>query len=120
MGDLSKHFSRAEFSCSCGCGFDTVDAELIVKLEKARAFFDAPLNINSGCRCKKKNKQVGGAEHSPHLDGKAADIRVDAISADSVADYFERLYPEKYGIGRYYGRTHFDVRSGNAARWDKR
>jgi hypothetical protein len=29
MGDLSENFSRREFECSCGCGMDTVDAQLL-------------------------------------------------------------------------------------------
>ena len=35
----SKYFSRSEFACRCGCGFDTVDAELLQILEKLRKHF---------------------------------------------------------------------------------
>lgn len=120
MGNLSEHFSRSEFACKCGCGFDTVDAELIKVLEKVRDHFKAAVMINSGCRCKKRNKDVGGSSKSDHLVGKAADVRVKGVHADDVADYFIRLYPNKYGIGRYVGRTHIDVRSGKPSRWDER
>jgi len=52
---LSKHFYRDEFACQCGCGFDTVDHELVKILEDVRKTFNAPVHISSGCRCEKHN-----------------------------------------------------------------
>ena len=119
MGDVSLNLNRYEFACSCGCGLDTVDAELVKVLENTRAKFNAPIVITGGNRCKKQNKKVGGSPTSKHLDCKAADFRVEGVSADEVAEYLLRSYPAKYGIGRYVGRTHIDVRP-ETARWDKR
>ena len=42
---MSKYFSRSEFSCNCGCGFDTVDFELIQMLDGLRENFDKPIHI---------------------------------------------------------------------------
>ena len=67
MGDISKHFNRAEFACKDGCGFDTVDAELLAKLEEIREHFDQPVIINSACRCHDHNAVIGGTENSQHL-----------------------------------------------------
>lgn len=117
---ISKHFSRDEFKCSCGCGFDTVDVELVSVLEQVRREFGWPVIINSGCRCEKCNAAVGGSARSKHMKGKAADIRVNGVEADTVADYLEATYPDKYGIGRYNGRTHIDVDGGLPRRWDER
>ena len=36
MSQLSAHFNREEFECTCHCGMDTVDAELIDVLEDIR------------------------------------------------------------------------------------
>ncbi|MBL5841377.1 D-Ala-D-Ala carboxypeptidase family metallohydrolase [Enterobacter asburiae] len=58
MGDLSTHFSRSEFECCCGCGFETVSPKLITVLEDVRTHFGAPVKINSGCRCEKYNVKV--------------------------------------------------------------
>ena len=117
---ISKHFSRHEFACRCGCGFDTVDYELVDILEKLSEYYHNPgVIINSGCRCVEHNKHEGGSKNSLHVRSKAADIVVIAIHADSIADYLEAEYPDKYGIGRYNGRTHIDVRA-KRARWDKR
>lgn len=119
MGDISKNFDRSEFACKCGCGADTVDVELITVLEDLRYRFVFPIVINSGTRCGRHNKAEGGGKNSQHLDGKAADFVVKGVQADEVADCLEQLYGTKYGIGRYNGRTHLDVRS-TPARWDNR
>jgi len=136
MGDLSKNFWRHEFACRGGapdgghpgedCGTDTMDAELIRVLEDVRGHFNQfseerlGISINSGCRCPAHNLNEGGSEGSQHLYGKACDFRMNGVPADAVADYLEKKYPDRYGIGRYHGRTHLDVRSGGPARWDRR
>ena len=110
-------FSRKEFACKCGCGFDTVDAELLQVLKDLKDFFGGnSVIINCGCRCKDHNKEVGGAAKSKHLYGIAADIRVIGFHPNSVAEYLESTYPGKYGIGRYNSFTHIDVRSTEARR----
>ena len=114
MGDLSKHFNRSEFECKCKCGFDTVDAELITVLEDVRAYFNSPITINSGSRCKKHNKAIGGKPSSQHLLGKAADIAVKDVSPDKVFSYFIEKYLDKYGKGCYTNFSHIDVRSKHA------
>lgn len=120
MGDISTHFNRDEFACKCGCGFDTVDAELVTVLEDLRARLRGkPIKINSACRCVRHNAKVGGAENSVHRTGKAADIVVKGFDADTVADCLEELYPDRYGIGRYPSFVHIDVRK-EKARWSKR
>lgn len=118
-GDISEHFNRSEFACHCDCGLDTVDVELITVLETLRDYFNAPVIINSGIRCREHNAAVGGSQKSRHLIGKAADFVIDGIVADEVATALEKMYHTKYGIGRYDGRTHIDVRALKA-RWDKR
>lgn len=111
------HFKRREFACKCGCGFDAVDAELLGVLEQLRADLgNKAVSITSACRCDHHNRKVGGARHSVHKLGKAADIKVTGIAPAKVADYLERTYPGRYGIGRYRSFTHIDVR-GSPARW---
>ena len=121
-GRLSEHFERWEFACPCGCGKDTVDAELIKVLEDLRARLGGhKITVSSGCRCVLWNatKEVGGSVGSKHIVGKAADIVVENVSADIVADCMDDKYPGRYGIGRYDWGTHIDVRVVEA-RWDKR
>lgn len=71
--------------------------------------------INSGYRTAAYNKKVGGAPLSQHLLAKAADIRVEGMTAKQVYDIANRLNPNG-GVGKYATFTHVDVRDGRA-RW---
>ena len=118
MMDFSRNFDRGEFACRCGCGFDTVDFLLMLVLEDLRDHFQAPIIITGPNRCKKRNSETPGASKvSMHMTGKAADIRVVDVPEEDVADWLEARYQGRFGIGRYIGRTHIDVRS-QMKRWN--
>lgn len=116
MVQLNEYFKRREFACRCGCGFATVDAELLAALTDLREHFGKPVVITSGCRCADHNRRVGGAKASKHLYGIAADIKVQGVASAEVASYLESRYPDRFGIGRYASWSHIDVRVGKA-RW---
>jgi uncharacterized protein YcbK (DUF882 family) len=116
MGDLSNNFSRHEFACKCGCGFDTVDVELIPVLQALRDYFARRVTISSGCRCGAYNYRVGGSGKSQHTFAKAADISVQSVAPSTVHHYLDKKYESKYGIGLYQTFTHIDVRKIRA-RW---
>jgi len=105
------YFIRKEFACKCGCGFDTVDFELMAVLIELREHFGVPVIINSGCRCHFYNKQCGGVAQSQHLLGRAADITVKGVHPDKVFQYLNNKYPGKYGIILYNTFTHIDTRT---------
>ena len=111
---LSDHFRRSEFRCKCGCGQDTVDAELIAILEKIRLQFGAPVHISSGNRCPEYNRSVGGAKNSQHLKSRAADIQVKGVDPHEVQDWIDEWHVG--GMGRYESFTHIDTRN-KRARW---
>ena len=111
---MSQYFKRKEFTCRCGCGFDTVDFELVEILEKVREHFDKPVTINSGCRCDTYNTVVGGKPGSQHRNGRAADIVVKDIDPSLVYELVDNLGVG--GLGKYKSFTHIDTRSGHA-RW---
>jgi uncharacterized protein YcbK (DUF882 family) len=115
MGDLTANFSRHEFACKCGCGFDTVDYDLVDILQRFRDFIERRVTVTSGCRCPAHNDKVGGGEDSQHLYGRAADIVVDQVPAEIVYEYFDGLNTP--GVGKYSGWTHVDSRTGPMARW---
>lgn len=116
MGDVSNNFSRSEFACQCGCGFMTVDIELLKVLETVRSHFKKPVKINSACRCEDHNKDIGGSYGSKHKQGIAADIVVSRTSPDKVYDFLDLFMPNSYGVGKYNSFTHIDVRK-TKARW---
>ncbi len=111
---LSKHFTRSEFACKCGCGQDTIDAGLIFILEAIREHFDQPITISSGNRCPKYNRKVGGAKSSQHLLGRAADIQIKDVEPEDVHGYIHPWH--RGGLGSYQTFTHVDSRS-TPTRW---
>ena len=117
MGDISAHFDRSEFACKCGCGFDTVDIDLLALMEAVRQEFDKPVIITSGCRCYQHNKDEEGWPDSKHMEGRAADIVVRGYQPFEVYAYFLDALGTGGGLGSYADFTHVDSRSGPAARW---
>ncbi len=114
---LSEHFNENEFKCHCGeCELVHPPKELLSVLEDIRSHFNKPVSIMSGYRCNAHNTSVGGARHSKHKLGIAADIIVSETSPNSVHEYLVNKYINKYGIGEYPYFTHIDVRS-NKGRW---
>jgi len=119
MGDLSEHFSRREFKCKCGkCDCDSIDTETLKLLETIRDHFNLPVKINSAHRCLDHNRSIGSKDDSQHVKARAADIVIDNITPEQIADYVESIMPDNGGIGIYTTFTHVDTRS-NHARWRK-
>jgi uncharacterized protein YcbK (DUF882 family) len=119
MGDISKNFSRWEFSCRCGCGFNAVDVELLEILERIRKHFGEAIHITCACRCLEHNRKVGSEDTSQHIRGMAADIWINDIKPEQIADYTdEYLLKGRGGIGKYDDFCHIDVRE-RIARWNK-
>lgn len=116
MGDLSINFSRHEFQCHCGCDNNTVDYELLSILQILRGYYNRPITIASGFRCRFYNNAVGGANDSRHCLGKAADFSVEGISPGEVYAHIDFTLPRKYGLGLYDSWVHLDVRK-DKARW---
>ena len=98
---LSSNFTSAEFDChGKGCCSDTfIDSDLVGYLQMIRANFSKPVTVTSGYRCIKHNKAVGGVLSSKHLEGAAADIKVEGVIPAKVAQYAESIGVK--GIGLY-------------------
>lgn len=77
---MSAHFSYVEFRCNDGGRFPECQRVWMLRshirrLEVYRAKIGGPVRIVSGCRCKRHNKEVGGATSSQHMFGAASDIQ---------------------------------------------
>ena len=125
---LSANFERTEFECKCGCGYDTVDHELVEMLEIVRGRYDSPVIINSGCRCVTHNEKiqfeanpdyVAYSSNSQHLYGRAADFVVQGVEPERVFSFINRHAPDRFGLGLYTGWIHLDSRTDGPARWGK-
>lgn len=90
MARISKNFTWEEFTASDTAkklgilnqitDWDVRDniLELVDKvLQPLRDAWGKPITINSGYRCEKLNKAVGGVATSQHTKGQAADCGVD-------------------------------------------
>lgn len=117
MGDLTRHFSRWEFECPCGCENDEILIEFVRRLQKTREIF-GPMTINSGCRCEPHNRRVGGSLESSHLRGLAADIRCpNSLSRfhlirSLMGEGFHRI-----GIGKDYLHVDMDAEKPQSLIW---
>ena len=84
----SEHFDDAELRChgtTCGpkktgCGVNGCKTPLLDALEQFRALVGKPVIVDDAYRCSIHNAQVGGVSDSEHLQGIAADIRVEGMS----------------------------------------
>ena len=87
MGNISRHFSFAEFTKSDTARRyhiineitdwevrDNIIALVENLLQPLRDACGQPLFINSGYRCRELNEKVGGVESSQHRKGEAADV----------------------------------------------
>jgi uncharacterized protein YcbK (DUF882 family) len=72
-------------------------------LEPLRELVGKPIKINSGYRCFALNEAVGGSKESQHMQGKAADLKVDGMTVAEVVAMirnseiqYDQLIEEKF------------------------
>lgn len=116
---LSTNLTVSEFAChgkGC-CATVKIDETLVKYIQRIRDHFGKRVFINSGYRCAKHNKAVGGSTNSNHTKGMAADIRVEDVTPAEVAKYAESI--GILGIGLYETASdgyfvHIDTRTKKA------
>lgn len=98
-----NHFSREEF-VSPDTKTEDMDYTFMYNLDGLRGDCGFPFRINSGWRSPNHNHLIGGAEHSPHLEGLAVDIAVWGKQAFVLLDQISKfnaaqITPYFTGIG---------------------
>ena len=110
MGATGPHFSDAELACP-HCHVNNCRQGLVDALETFRSRVGRPVIVDSAYRCPQHNSQVGGAGKSEHVEGLAADLRVNGMTAAELEAVARRI-PAIRGIGRadFQDYLHIDVR----------
>lgn len=111
---LSTNFTVKEFACKDGSDAVLVAPRLVMVLQSIRSHFGVPVIIHSAYRTPEYNAKVGGAAHSQHCYGTAADIVVKGQTPEAVAAFARTLMPDWGGVGVYKSFTHIDVREARA------
>ena len=122
---LSKNFNSDEFDCKCSnqdCVVQTVDDELITKLQKVRDEYAKPLRVTSAFRCSKHQDSLRGkgiktaVGQSQHELGRAVDVQplVSSKAAmDALYDVLEKHF-KSIGLARSF--FHVDMRDDKEKR----
>lgn len=129
--NLSAHFTLAELIASDWAERNLVDntppheivenlKRLAAKLEEVRTLLGFPIHINSGYRCSKVNKGIGGKPTSSHVQGLAADIKCPQFGTPeqvcrAIADsgiHFDQLIME-FATPDGRGWTHIGIGAKN-------
>ena len=121
---LTNNFNLDEFRFKDGAEFpDDVIINLqflALNLQVLRDEIQSPIKINSGYRSPEHNKKIGGAKHSYHVRGMAADIQSDQYTPKELFNIIERLIQENKmtegGLKAYSNFLHYDFR-GTKSRW---
>lgn len=92
---LSEHFTLEELTASdtaARLGINNTPPVYVIEnlkrlctlLEDVRHAVGKPIRISSGYRCLKVNHAVGSRDTSQHLQGCAADIKVQGVTVDEL------------------------------------
>ena len=110
MSQLTVNFNLSEF-IRPGVAVPTEALNnlklLAQRLQVIRDYYNKPITITSGYRTPAHNQAVGGARHSQHLQGTAADFVVHGVSAKQVQQDFKHWAG---GLGQGSNFTHIDIR----------
>ena len=126
MGDLTRNFSRIEYTCKCGCG-TYIDSLHIAKEDQILRDWisvqegrDYPMVIHRGCSCPSHNENVGGVDGSRHLPKwyklkkGASDKHMRGMSNWKFRRYLKKAYKLNIlrgGVGLYRWGGHTDCSS---------
>lgn len=116
--NLTKNFTKAEFESKDGSPMPLDVLQniqvLAEQLQVLRDEIGKPISITSGYRSPNHNARIGGAKHSYHVRGMAADIQVSGMHPMDVKKVILRLMNEgkilKGGLKAYKSWTHVDTR----------
>lgn len=87
-----------------------MNTDFLLLLDKCREIAGVPFVVNSSFRTKAKNKAVGGAPNSLHLQGRAVDVR--APEGETRAKIVRAALSLGLSCGIMENAVHIDDREG--------
>lgn len=115
-------FSVDELKCKCGlCNEGKLDGSFSLMLPQLRMEYNAPMQVNSCCRCTEYNKRIGGHPRSLHVwdfpvrDNQATcaiDIHMTDDEKRARLMYVALL--QGWSVGVYKTFLHLDTRTHSA------
>ena len=117
---FSTNFSLAEFVKSDTAEREGIDntpgAEIIHNLHRVaytleiiRLEFGAPIKVSSGYRCEALNSAVGGSATSKHMQGLAADFRVQGFTPEEAFKRIRKIVGFETLIMEFGRWVHLDL-----------
>jgi hypothetical protein len=112
---------RTKIACPCGCGAAALDPRFVKALRELAALaLPHQIEIVLAVRCDSFNRGKKGLPKRAHMEGRAADIRIDGLT---VAEMYQlALKVEAFAVGGIGlnddGTMHLDTRV-YPARWSR-
>ena len=109
MQYLSPHFTFDELTVTSHKDLETVNEARAMAylpalqataalLELVRSHFGGrPMTVHSGYRSPELNAAIGGAEHSQHMAGEAADFHIAGVELQAIFDFVRHQTAWKWG-----------------------
>jgi len=121
--NISKHLKWSEVRCKgdgcCEGGRLTVNTVELFEVIRSQVGIalgeEVPIYVNSGFRCPKHNRKVGGSKNSLHMMGMAMDLRTPEGMSNEMFYIVCCLCNPNGGNGIYPWGCHVDT--GKRRRW---
>lgn len=107
--ELAPNFALDEYMVAWKGRWGVMQPHAVEGVQAVRDDVGGPVSVNSGYRSPAYNEAVGGVTYSRHQYGDAADLDVDDMSADALADICE-AHGADYVATYETGHTHCDWR----------
>ena len=109
-----KNFKKSEYKCKCGGKYcngypHAIHMRLVMEDQYLRNYFNAPVRLTSGVRCKTHNTNVGGVSKSKHMEGRASDKNIDGKTASDILKIVKALPFNNYCYDVTNKEVHGDV-----------
>lgn len=109
MLEVAPNFALEEYMAAWKGRWGVLQPHVVERVQDVRDEVGAPVAVNSGYRSPAYNAEVGGVTYSRHQYGDAADLDVEGMSADELADICA-AHGADYVATYETGHTHCDWR----------